>query len=260
MSILDEIVIRKKQEIETRKKESPFHNIEKHLSQAPPVKDFFQALNQTGELRIIAEVKKASPSAGILRKDFHPQQIAETYQAAGASAISVLTDEPFFQGKLSYLQDIRKVVNLPLLRKDFILDSYQLVEARLAGADAILLIAEILTANQLQELLTQTHQLGMQALVELYEPENLTPVVDAGARIIGINNRNLRTFKTSLNHTLDLAQQIPSDRILVSESGIRTRQDMLTLQQAGVKAVLIGETFMRAPDMGAKVRELLGRQ
>ena len=211
-------------------------------------------------MAVIAEVKKASPSAGVLRADFDPVAIARIYEANGASAISVLTDEPFFQGQLSYLTAIRQAVALPVLRKDFIVERYQIVEARVAGADAVLLIAEILGVKQLPALLNDIHALGMQALVELYERENLPRVLEAGAKIVGVNNRNLRTFVTSLDHTLDLARDVPADCCLVSESGIRTRDDMLRLERAGVKAVLIGETFMRAPDIGAKLRELLGVQ
>jgi indole-3-glycerol phosphate synthase len=182
---------------------------------------------------------------------------ARIYARHGAAAISVLTDEPFFQGHLDYLSAIRAAVSLPLLRKDFILDRYQLLEARAAGADAVLLIAEILDADELPRLLGEASDLGLQALVELYERDNLPRVLDSGATIIGINNRNLRTFVTRLEHTLELAPLVPSDRCLVSESGIRNRADVLRVQDAGVKAVLVGETFMRADDIGAKIAEIL---
>lgn len=257
--ILERIVAAKRQEIERRRASAPVRELESRLANdAPPVRDFRAALTKGAQLGIIAEVKKASPSAGVLREDFDPIEIARCYEANGASAISVLTDEPFFQGHLSYLTAIRRAVAPPVLRKDFILDRYQLVEARLAGADAVLLIAEILGADELPTLLRQTHELGMQALVELYDRENLPRVLDAGAKLIGVNNRNLRTFVTSLDHTLELVKDIPADCCLVSESGIRTRADLQRLEAAGVAAVLIGETFMRAPDIGRKLRELRG--
>jgi len=256
--ILERIVVRTRQDIERRRTAVSQAQLESRLADAPPVRDFRAALERGPGLGIIAEVKKASPSAGVLRADFDPRAIARIYEANGAAAISVLTDEPFFQGNLTYLTAIRHVVRVPVLRKDFILDPYQVVEARVTGADAVLLIAEILGAKELPALLNQIHALGMQALVELYECENLPRVQEAGAKLIGINNRNLRTFVTSLDHTLDLLGDIPADCCVVSESGIRTRADVLRLEQAGVKAALIGETFMRAPDIGQKLRELRG--
>ena len=233
-------------------------NWKRVLPTAPLVRDFRAASERGPGIGIIAEVKKASPSAGVLRADFDPVAIARIYEANGASAISVLTDEPFFQGNLAYLMAIRQAVALPLLRKDFILDPYQVVEARVVGADAVLLIAEILGERELPALLTQIHELGMQALVELYDRENLPRVLDAGAKIVGVNNRDLRTFATRLEHTIELADELPDDSCLVAESGIRTRADMMRLEAAGVKAALIGETFMRAADIGAKLRELHG--
>lgn len=256
--ILERIVATKREEVERRRREIRLAELERRLGDAPPVRDFRVALERGPGIGIIAEVKKASPSAGVLRADFDPVAIARIYEASGASAISVLTDEPFFQGRLSYLTAIRQVVARPVLRKDFILDRYQVVEARVAGADALLLIAEILGERELAALLTDIHALGMQALVELYERDNLPRVLSAGAKIVGVNNRNLRTFETRLEHTIELAGAMPADCCLVAESGIRTRADMLRLEQAGVKAALIGETFMRAADIGAKVRELRG--
>lgn len=256
--ILARIVADKRIEVERRRVEAPLGELEARLADAPPLRDFRAALERGPGVGIIAEVKKASPSAGVLRADFDPVAIARIYEAGGASAISVLTDEPYFQGRLSYLTAIRQAVAPPLLRKDFIIDRYQIVEARLAGADAVLLIAEILSERELPALLAQIHALGMQALVELYERENLPRVLDAGAKIVGVNNRNLRSFQTRLEHTIELAGAIPADCCLVAESGIRSRADILRLKAAGVKAVLIGETFMRAADIGAKVRELRG--
>jgi indole-3-glycerol phosphate synthase len=259
-TILDQIVARKRQEIEDSRHRLPESGLQRRLQQAPPVRPFRSALEQAPGMAVIAEVKKASPSAGVLRDDFDPVAIADTYARNGAAAVSVLTDAPFFQGHVSYLSAIRYAVSVPVLRKDFLLDRYQLLEARVAGADAVLLIAEILEGNQLATLLKETHALGMQALVEFYDKDNLPRVVDSGAQIIGINNRDLRSFVTRLEHTLELAAKVPADRCLVSESGIRNREDVLRLQAAGAKAVLIGETFLRAPDIGAKLAEIRGEK
>jgi indole-3-glycerol phosphate synthase len=257
-NILERIVASKRQEIDRQRAEVSDCELESQLGDAPPVRDFRAALEGQPGMGIIAEVKKASPSAGLLRADFDPVAIARIYEANGADAISVLTDEPFFQGHLSYLTLVRNAVRLPVLRKDFILDRYQVVQARIAGADAVLLIAEIVGVYELPALLREIEALGMQALVELYDRENLPRVLDAGARLIGVNNRNLKTFVTSLDHTLELVSAIPRHCCLVSESGIRSCEDMQRLESAGVQAVLIGETFMRAPDIGEKLRELRG--
>jgi indole-3-glycerol phosphate synthase len=257
-NVLERIVAHKRQEIDEQRRQVPEHALRDRLADAPAVRDFRAALAQGPGLGIIAEVKKASPAAGVLRADFDPVAIAHVYEANGAQALSVLTDEHFFQGHLDYLSAIRRAVHVPLLRKDFILDRYQVLQARAAGADAVLLIAEILNDQELPALLAEIAGLGMQALVELYDRDNLPRVLASGARLVGVNNRDLRTFVTRLEHTLDLAVDVPSDCCLVSESGIRTRADMERLQAGGIKAVLIGETFMRAPDIGAKLRELRG--
>lgn len=258
MTILDTIVEKKWEEIEKAKAAVPLSQLQAQIGAAPPVRDFRQALEQTGGVAIIAEVKKASPSAGVIREDFDPVGIARTYAEHGASCISVLTDQHFFQGDLQYLTAIRREVSLPLLRKDFLLDPYQVFEARAAGADAILLIAEILDKEKLKELLTLAEDLGMQALVELYEADNLPLVLESGARLIGINNRNLKTFVTTLDHTIALAGSMPNGVCLVSESGIRSYDDVERLQAAGAKAVLVGETLMRALDIGQQLRALRG--
>jgi len=258
-TILDKIVASKRQEVEAARQKIPARELEARLGNAPAVRDFRAALERPGDIQIIAEVKKASPSAGVLRADFDPIAIARTYEKHGAACISVLTDARYFQGSLENLSAIRTAVQTPLLRKDFILDRHQLLEARLAGADAVLLIAEILDDEKLNELLKEAGELGLQALVELYDARNLSRVVDSGARLIGINNRDLRTFVTRLEHTLELVARVPSDCCLVSESGIRDRRDILRLKEAGVRAVLIGETLMRAPDIGKKLDELLGK-
>ncbi|HWG43610.1 MAG TPA: indole-3-glycerol phosphate synthase TrpC [Gemmataceae bacterium] len=257
-NILERIVAYKRQEISAARSRVADAQLEKRAAQAPPARDFRAALERGPDVGIIAEVKKASPSAGLLRADFDPVAIARIYEQNGAACISVLTDEPSFQGHLDYLTAIRAAVSRPLLRKDFILERYQLLEARAAGADAVLLIAEILEEAALPRLLREAAELGLQALVELYDRENLPRVLDSGARLIGVNNRDLRTFETRLEHTLDVIDALPPGVCLVSESGIRTRGDIERLQASGVRAVLIGETFMRAADIGAKLRELGG--
>jgi indole-3-glycerol phosphate synthase len=257
-NILDRIVASKRQELTESQARIPFRDLERQLAKAPPVRDFYAALEPPGETHIIAEVKKASPSAGVIREDFDPLAIARIYEAHGAACISVLTDAPFFQGSLAYLTAIRAAAAIPLLRKDFLLDPYQVLEARVAGADAVLLIAEILDDATLACLLRETQMLGMYALVEIHDAENLRRVLNARARIVGINNRNLRTFETRLDHTLTLAKRIPKNTMLVSESGINNRSDIETLQAGGVRAVLIGETLMRAADIGQKLDELRG--
>ncbi len=209
-------------------------------------------------MQIIAEVKKASPSAGVIRADFDPAAIARIYERHGAACISVLTDRPFFQGDLRYLSLVREQVSLPLLRKDFILDRYQLLEARAAGADAALLIAEVLPGDLLAQLYRDALELGLHVLVELHDAEQLPRVLDCGASLIGINNRDLRRFETRLEQTLELVGKIPPDRCLVSESGIKTHADLQRLEAAGVKAVLVGETLMRAADIGAELDCLMG--
>jgi indole-3-glycerol phosphate synthase len=257
-TILDDIVRRKGPEIEAVRARVPESVLLQQIEGQPAPRDFRAALLAGTDVRIIAEVKKASPSLGVIRPDFDPVAIARTYEAHGAACLSVLTDEPGFQGKLEYLAAIRATVALPLLRKDFLLDRYQLLEARAAGADAVLLIAEILDDATLARLLQQTRELGMQALVELHDAENLARVLAAGADLVGINNRDLRTFSVRLEHTLELATRIPPGVCLVSESGIRTRGDIDRLRAGGVKAVLVGETLMRAPDIGAALDALRG--
>jgi indole-3-glycerol phosphate synthase len=258
MTILDKIVAAKRQEIAAQRAAEPEAELRRRLKDAPPVRDFRAAMERPGRMRVIAEVKKASPSAGVLRADFDPVAVARTYAANGADAISVLTDAPFFQGHLTHLAAVRAAVPVPVLRKDFVLESYQLLQARATGADAVLLIAEILDDAILGTLLREARELGMEALVELHEKDNLPRVVDAGAGVIGINNRDLRTFVTRLEHTIELAARVPADRCLVSESGIRSRADLDRLRPAGVKAVLVGGWLMRAADTGAALREMTG--
>ena len=258
-TILDQIVASKRREIERAKSAAPEAGLQARLADAPPVRNVFGPLAAAGPIKLIAEVKKASPSAGVIRVDFDPVEIAKTYEAHGATCISVLTDEQHFQGRLAYLEQIRAAIDLPVLRKDFILDTYQLIEARAAGADAVLLIAECLDDCNLRKLFNTTCELGMTPLVELYEPENLQRVFDAGATLIGINNRDLHTFEVDLAHSIRMRQRVPDECVLVAESGIKTRDDVRQLEAAGVDAILVGESLMRQPDIGAAVDRLLGR-
>ena len=257
-SILDQIVATKRREIEAAQAARPASWLEAQLADAPPLRDFFAPLAAPGPIRLIAEIKKASPSAGVIRADFDPVAIARVYEAHGATCLSILTDETYFQGHLDFLRRVRAAVKLPVLRKDFIIDRYQLLEARVAGADAVLLIAECLDDCHLRALHNQAVELGMTPLVEFYEPDNLQRVLDAGATLIGINNRDLRTFHTDLEHTVRLRRHIPDACVVVAESGIRTRADVERLQAAGVDAMLVGETLMARPNIGAAVDELLG--
>jgi indole-3-glycerol phosphate synthase len=258
VSILDEIVVSKQHEVEAARKRMPLEELEAQAAQAPPVRDFRAAIAGPGPIQLIAEVKKASPSAGVIRADFDPITIARTYQTHGAACLSVLTDVPYFQGHLSYLARVRASVAIPLLRKDFILDEYQVVEARMAGADAVLLIAEILNDHQLSQLQSRARDLGMSVLVEFHDEVNLPRVLASGADLIGINNRDLKRFVTDLGLTLRLRDRIPPDVVLVSESGIRNRHDVERLEAAGIAAILVGESLMRSPDIGRAVEELLG--
>lgn len=258
--MLSEILATKRTEVARAKERTPLAELEKGLADAPPVRDFRAAIANAEGVALIAEVKKASPSKGVIREDFNPFDIAKTYVENGATCLSVLTDEKYFQGKLSYLRDIRDIVDVPLLRKDFTVDPWQLAESRLAGADAILLIVAGLSPKDLRELLQLTRDYGMTPLVEVHDRDEMLEALDAGADLIGVNNRDLHTFRTHINATLELAKEFPSrpDRLLVSESGIFTQKDVALLQAAGVNAILVGEALMREADIGAKTRELLG--
>jgi indole-3-glycerol phosphate synthase len=256
--ILDDIVADKIPEVQKRRRELPLEELKKQIrAQLPPL-DFASALKGS-RVRLIAEVKKASPSRGVIREDFNPVDIALTYAVNGAAAISVLTDGKYFMGSLDYLKDIRKALEkpVPLLRKDFILDEYQVYEARAAGADAVLLIVAILESKKLAELLDLSHQLGMKCLVETHDEYECEVAVNSGVRIIGINNRDLRTFTVDIETTGRLRQLIPSDRIVVSESGIKNRNDIERLKGWNIDAVLIGESLMASDDIAAAIKEFL---
>ncbi len=257
-TILDRIVETKWLEISHAREKSPISDLERRCADLPPCRGFEAALRVPGEVRVIAEVKKASPSAGVIRPDFDPVAIARIYEAHGAACLSVLTDVEYFQGSLTYLTAVRMAVQLPVLRKDFVVDRYQLLEARSAGADAVLLIAEILPGNRLTELYREARELGLDVLVELHDAEQLPRVVDCGATLVGVNNRDLRTFQTRLDHTLDLLPRFPAGVTVVSESGIRNSADVQKLRKAGVSAILVGESLMRSPDIGKALDELRG--
>jgi len=257
-NVLTRIIDHKRGEIAEAKRLRPMESLLDQLESAPPVRDFVAALRAKSDVALIAEVKKASPSAGIIREDFDPVQIAQIYERHGAACLSVLTDEHFFQGHLDYLRSVRRSVQIPVLRKDFIIDRYQVVEARGAGADCILLIAECLDDCQLRDLYFYASELGMESLIEIYDPENLDRVLKLEPALVGVNNRDLRTFVTDLDHTVRLAPRLSASTLLISESGIRSRSDVDRLKAGGARAMLVGETLMRSADIGQAVDELLG--
>ncbi|MGL6073337.1 MAG: indole-3-glycerol phosphate synthase TrpC [Fimbriiglobus sp.] len=259
-NILDQIVATKWQEIAAAKAARPWDALRAKAEKATPRRGFRLSLHAANEMAVIAEVKRASPSAGEIRADFDPLFIAETYSRHGATCLSVLTDEVYFRGHLDYLRMIRANVRIPLLRKEFILDEYQLDEALEAGADAVLLIAEILPGARLKELYNAAIARGLDVLIELHDAHELTRVLGTGTQLLGINNRDLRSFETRLEHTLDLLPKIPKDVLVVSESGIKTHADMVQLHSAGVRAVLVGESLMRAPDIGLALEVLRGQR
>lgn len=256
--ILGKIVQAKKEEVAALKSAESLESIRARGRDLPPARDFRRALEGPG-ISVIAEIKKKSPSRGILAERFDPPELARTYEREGAAAVSVLTDRQFFGGEKKTLGELRNIVNLPLLRKDFILDPYQVHESGALGADAILLIAAILEPSLLGDLLGLAGERGLHSLVEVHSEEDLEKALEAGAGIVGINNRNLRTFETDLAVTERLAPLVPPDRVKVSESGIREGGDVERLKRAGVRAFLIGEALVAAPDPGRKLREFTGR-
>ena len=256
--ILDEIVAYKRGELAQRKAELPLADVMARARQEPPPRDFEGALRAPG-ISLIAEVKKASPSKGLLCPDFDPVRIATAYRDGGAAAISVLTDEHFFQGSLTHLTTVREHVELPVLRKDFLFDPYQVYEARAAGADAALLIVGILDDGLLRELHDLVGELGLAALVEVHDEGELERALGAGARIIGINNRDLRTFQVDLGTTGRLRALVPDDCVVVAESGIHTRSHVEQLREWRVDAMLVGESLVTSGDIVGKARELLAR-
>lgn len=265
--ILDKILSTKRQEVQERMAARPEEELRRMIADLDRPRNFFAAVTRdTGKpVNLIAEIKKASPSAGIIREDFDPVAIARAYHAGGASALSVLTDEHFFRGSLDYIEQVRQAVPLPVLRKDFIVDLYQVWEARAAGADAILLIAEALPTNELIDLQILATELHMTCLIEVHQMDSLIRVRDRvvgfphkSYSLLGINNRDLQTFHVDLKTTLRLAELVEDRSVLVAESGIKTRDDVAKLADAGVRSMLVGESLMREPDIEQATRLLLG--
>lgn len=258
-TILKKIVARKHAEVAERQQQVSMKDLQKKADQADLPRGFTDALlkkREQGQPAVIAEIKKASPSKGVLREDFIPAEIAQRYEACGAACLSVLTDSDFFQGHEDYLQEARSACHLPVIRKDFIVDPYQVYEARAINADCILLIAACLNDEQMSELNLLAHELGMNVLIEVHNRQELDRALKLPNRIIGINNRDLHSFEVSLNHTWDLLPAIPEDRLVITESGILTRQDVAAMQAHQVNAFLVGEAFMRAEDPGQALEQL----
>ncbi|MBU4376907.1 MAG: indole-3-glycerol phosphate synthase TrpC [Candidatus Omnitrophica bacterium] len=258
--ILNSILEEKKKAIDLAKKNVPQNNlleeIDKKVSHSKP--HFFRhSIDKHNHMHLIAEVKKASPSAGVIREDFDPLKIALTYEASGAAAISVVTDEKFFKGNMSYLVKIKKNARIPVLRKDFIIDEYQIYESIARGADAALLIADLLSEKELKNFLAIGREHNLDFLVEVHSEEDVQKAIAADCDIIGINNRDLHTFKVDIHTTTRLVKLIPRDKLIVSESGIRTRENILYFKSLGVNAVLIGEFLMRSDNIGATIKELM---
>ncbi len=257
--ILKKIIQRKQQEIHEARAQMPLNSLIQKASNASPTRGFANALRQrmsAGQAGVIAEIKKASPSKGVLREDFHPAAIAQSYAAQGAACLSVLTDKDFFQGAPEYLGQARNACDLPVLCKDFMVDPYQVYAARSWDADCILLIAAVLDDQQMQALGSQATDLGMDVLVEVHDEAELHRALRLDFPLLGINNRNLRTFETRLDTTLDLRQQVPAERVLVTESGIHSRADVEMMQAHQVNTFLVGEAFMRQLDPGAALKTL----
>ena len=264
VDVLAQIVTDKRRELEAKLRRVPLEEIQRQALESPAPRNFFKAVTRPKKsLRVIAEIKKASPSAGVIREDFDPVAIAHAYHDNGAAAISCLTDEKYFQGSLTTIAKIKAAVPLPILRKDFIIDPYQVYESRAAGADAILLIAECLGEAELLDLLILATKLKLTTLIEVHEVENLLKVrphvgfPHPAYTLLGINNRDLKTMTTDISHTLRLLEMVDDLDILVSESGIRTAQDVQKLRRAGVHRILVGESLMRQPDIGSALRALL---
>lgn len=258
-TILDEILAHKTLEVEQRRERRPAADIERLLDSFPTTRGFVSAIHAAVEKEraaVIGEVKKASPSKGIIRPDFHPVKIARSYEAAGAACLSVLTDEKYFQGNDQYLEDIRASVKLPLLRKEFIIDSYQIPESRMVGADCILLIVSALDPVKLKDFHQQATGLGLDVLLEVHDRAELETALALAPTLVGINNRNLKTFETELATTFDLLEHVPDNVLVVTESGIHSRENVQAMREHDVHAFLVGEAFMRAEDPGAALTDL----
>ncbi|NTU43852.1 MAG: indole-3-glycerol phosphate synthase TrpC [Nitrospirales bacterium] len=261
MNVLTKIVQKKAERLKATKTSIPLAELKARLADREETRDFSSAVKRKGKedrIRLIAEIKKASPSKGLIRPDFDPRAIASLYEKGPVSAISVLTEEDFFQGSLSFVPLVKDITRKPVLRKEFIFDEYQVYESRANRADAILLIAAILEKSQASDLLHLAGELGLHVLFEVHDEPDLEKALEIGAGIIGINNRNLKTLEISLTTTYRLKRDIPEGRTVVSESGIRTREDVLALEQAGVDAILVGTSIMASQDIPEKLRDLMG--
>ncbi len=259
-NILDKIIATKKQEVAAGKIKHPLSSLTARINDLPPCRGFINNIRQTltnKQTAVIAEIKKASPSKGIIRPDFDAETIAQSYQAGGATCLSILTDKDYFQGNDDYLRQVREVVKLPILRKDFMIDPWHIYHSRLIGADCILLIVSALQDTTLVELTELSHNLGLDVLMEVHDEFEMERALNTSAQLIGINNRNLKTFKTSLKTSERLAKMVPNDRIVVSESGIHSQQDLQFLIKQSIHTFLIGESLMRHPDPGAQLKHLI---
>lgn len=260
MNILNKIVEKKKKRLSFSKTKVSLREMRSKASNAERPKNFKDAIKRdSSPIRLIAEIKKASPSRGVIRQDFDPTTIASIYEKKDVDAVSILTEEDYFQGKLEYLLEVKKVTNSPLLRKDFIFDEYQIYESKVSGADAMLIIASLLDKNQAAEYLYLAKELGLSVLFEIHDFKELEMALLINADIIGINNRDLKTSSIDLNTTFELKKEIPFDKIVVSESGIKTREDVKRLQDAGIDSILVGTAFLEEVDIAKKIDELMGR-
>jgi len=258
-TVLDKILARKAEEINERSKKTTIAGLEAIASELPPARGFVKAIEakiDAGQAAVIAEIKKASPSKGLIREDFFPAELARSYEKGGAACLSVLTDADFFQGHEDFLKEARSASKLPVIRKDFLIDEYQVYEAKAIGADCILLIVAALDKPQLDDLNIQAHELGMDVLVEVHNQQELELAMDLPNQLVGINNRNLHTFEVSLENTFALLDLIGSDKTVITESGIVTIDDVAALRGHNVNGFLVGETFMRAEDPGLKLMEM----
>lgn len=260
MTVLDRIIEAKRERLEECKRRISSEEIKSRAADAAAPSDFSSAIRRTdgGKIGLIAEIKKASPSRGLIRNDFQPEEIARIYAERGASAISVLTEEDFFKGSIEYLQKVKKAVSLPILRKDFIFDDYQIYEARAFGADAILLIESVLSRSQAEEFFSLASELGLSVLFEVHHWKELDTALLIDLPVIGINNRNLKTLEIDLNTTIELLKDIPEGKVVVSESGIERREDVELFEKTAVDALLVGTTLMKSEDIGGRIEELFG--
>jgi indole-3-glycerol phosphate synthase len=261
MTILEKIVEKKRDRLSSAKHRTSLKELKSLARSIEPPRDFGAAIRRgNAGIRIISEIKKASPSKGLIRADFDHEMIAAVYENKGVDAISVITEEDFFQGRLEFLQEVKRAVTRPVLRKDFVFEEYQIYEARTKGADALLLIAALLDVRQADDLIGLSDELGMAVLFEVHEEGELEKALRMNVSIIGINNRDLKTLSVDLNTSLMLRKEIPGDRTVVCESGIRTRDDVLKVEAAGLDAILVGTCLMESPDIGAKLDQLMGRR